>query len=75
MVLPEPDLSIRLAEGKKTFTPGERLSMSMDPDDPKMELPGMWRGTAEDAAPTMDDPAQRFLQTRGGIRGKFRQRY
>ena len=71
MVLPEQGLVYSLAEGKKTLTPGERLSMSMDPDDPQMELPGMGGDGGGRKPPTMDDPAQRFLAKRDGIRGSL----
>ena len=71
MVLPEQGLVYSLSEGKKTLTPGERLSMSMDPDDPQMELPGMGGDGGGRKPPTMDDPAQRFLAKRDGIRGSL----
>ena len=74
MVLPSEGLVYSLSEGKKTLTPGERLSMSMDPNDPQMELPGMGDGSGGGRRPpTMDDPAKRLLSKRDGIRGSLDQ--
>jgi hypothetical protein len=74
MVAPEEGVIYSLSEGSnRMYMPGERLSMSMDPDDPQMELPGMGGDGGGRKPPTMDDPAQRFLAKRDGIRGSLDQ--
>ncbi len=75
MVSPEEGLIYSLSEGSnKKYMPGERLSMSMDPNDPQMELPGMGGGSGGGRRPpTMPDPAKRLLSKRDGIRGSLDQ--